>query len=166
MGERGTPVKSGVAVLTYKVEHMFFGQFHHNIDDKGRLTIPSRYRDLLAAEEAYVMRGFDQNLMVFPASAFERISRRVEQMNLTDPKVRLLRRLVFAGTSQLEIDKTGRILLPQFLRQNYIKDSSAVVVGVGNYFEIWTPERWAGQEGLLHEDSLAHMFADLMLTSE
>jgi MraZ protein len=87
-------------------------------------------------------------------------------MSLTDPKARLLRRLVFAGASQLEIDKTGRILLPQFLRQNYLQDTSAVVVGVGNFFEIWSPERWAGQEGLLHEDSLAHMFADLMLTSE
>lgn len=145
---------------------MFYGQFHHSFDDKGRLTIPSRYRELLAAEEAYVMRGFDRNLMVFPASAFERISHRVYQMSLTDPKARLLRRLVFSGASQLEIDKAGRILLPQFLRQNYLQDSNAVIVGAGNFFEIWSPEHWDGQEGMLREDSLAHMFADLMLTSE
>lgn len=145
---------------------MFYGQFHHNFDDKGRLTIPSRYRELLSAEEAYVMRGFDQNLMVFPASAFVRISHRVYQMSLTDPKARLLRRLVFSGASQLEIDKTGRILLPPFLRQNYLQDSSAIFVGAGNFFELWAPELWAGQEGMLREDSLAHMFADLMLTSE
>lgn len=145
---------------------MFYGQFHHNFDDKGRLTIPARYRELLAAEEAIVMRGFDQNLIVFPASAFERISRRVYQMSLTDPKARLLRRLVFSGASHLEIDKSGRILLPQFLRENYAQGPSVVVVGAGNYFEIWAPELWDGQEGMLRDDSLAHMFADLMLTSE
>lgn len=145
---------------------MFLGQFHHNIDDKGRLTIPARFRDLLAAEEAFVMGGFDQNLMVFPASLFERISHRVDQMSLTDLKARLLRRLFFANASQLEIDRTGRILLPQFLRQDYLQGSSAVVVGVGNFFEIWSPERWSGQEGMLHDDSLAHMFADLILTAE
>jgi MraZ protein len=145
---------------------MFFGQFYHNIDDKGRLTIPARFRELLAAEGAYIMRGFDQNLMVLPAATFEWISHRVNQMSLTDPEARLLRRLVFATASQIEFDKTGRILLPQFLRQSTLQDNSAVVVGAGKFFEIWSPDHWSGQDEQLQDESIAHRFADLMLTSE
>ena len=166
MGGCGTPDGAGVVALRKQVEQMFFGQFYHNIDEKGRLTIPARYRDILAAEGAYLMRGFDQNLMVFPASTFESISHRVDQMSLTDPRTRLLRRLVFSTASQIEIDKAGRILLPQFLRQSCHLDSNAVVAGVGKFFEIWSPERWAGQDEQLQDDSLAHRFADLMLTSD
>lgn len=61
--------------VNYKVEHMFLGQYQHSIDDKGRLTIPARYRDILAAEGAYVTLGFDRNLMVLSVPVFEHISK-------------------------------------------------------------------------------------------
>lgn len=145
---------------------MFLGQFRHNIDEKGRLTVPARFRDLLAAEGAYVMQGFDQNLMVLTSSAFEAISRRVNSMSMTDPTARLLRRLIFSSADRVDIDRAGRILLPQFLRQAAGLNGDATVVGVGEYFEIWTPERWEAQLTQLQDaESNAQRFVALELTT-
>lgn len=123
---------------------MFLGQYVHSIDDKGRVTIPARYRELLE-EGAYITQGFDLNLFVLTTSSFERIYQRVNQMSLTDPAARQLKRLIFSHAVRAETDKAGRILIPQFLRQAAHLKGSAVVVGVGNYFEIWSPDLWEEQ---------------------
>ncbi len=73
---------------------MFLGQYEHTVDTKGRMTIPVRFRELLE-EGAYITQGFDLNLVVLTASAFERISEYVNQMSLTDPSARQLKRLIF-----------------------------------------------------------------------
>ncbi len=158
--------RSGVLALKGRLEHMFLGQFYHNLDDKGRLTIPARFRDLLAAEGAYVMQGFDQNLIVLLSSSFEATSRRINAMSMTDSTARLLRRLVFSTATQVEIDRVGRILIPQFLRQSACLESDVVIVGNGEYFEIWSPELWAKQaEKLVDAQSNADRFVALNLTS-
>ena len=145
---------------------MFLGQFCHNLDDKGRLTVPSRFRDLLVAEGGYVMQGFDQNLMVLPSSTFESLSQRINQMSMTDPTARMLRRLLFSTADRIEVDKAGRFLIPQFLRQAALLESSVMVIGNGDYFEIWSPEQWAMQaEQLQDAQSNAQRFAALDLTS-
>jgi len=128
-----------------KVEHMFLGQYQHNLDSKGRLTIPSRYRDLLVEQGAYVTQGFDTNLMIWTVSAFETISKEVNRVSITDPNSRLLRRLIYANGEKLEVDRAGRILIPQYLRQFAGLDSEVVIVGVGDFFEIWSPAMWAQQ---------------------
>ncbi len=146
---------------------MFLGQFFHNLDDKGRLTIPARFRDLLAVEGAYIIQGFDQNLVVLPSSAYESICRRISHMSMTDQTARLLRRLVFSTADRLEIDKAGRILVPQFLRQAALLENSAVIVGNGDYFEIWSPELWADQaEKLQDAQSNADRFSALDITTD
>lgn len=123
---------------------MFLGQYQHNIDSKGRLTIPARFRDLLAGG-AYVTRGFDQNLMVLTSASFEAIIARVNKMNITDPNARELKRLLFSTADHAEPDKNGRILLPQFLREQADLNGEAMLVGVGDYFEIWSPAAWQAQ---------------------
>jgi MraZ protein len=156
---------SGVLLIKGRLEQMFLGQYQHNLDSKGRLTIPARYRDLLT-EGAYITQGFDRNLMVMTKSAFEMVSRRVNQMSITDPTVRLLRRLIFSGGEQVEVDKAGRILIPQFLRQAASLDGEAVVVGVGDYFEIWSPVQWSEQfEQLQDVDANAHRFLAFDISS-
>lgn len=145
MGESGAPGFSAVPLLMDRVEHMFLGQYQHTIDSKGRLTIPARFRDLLAPEGAYVTQGFDQNLMVLTVPAFEVIYQRVNRLSMTDEMARKLKRLIFSNANQVEVDKAGRILIPQFLRGNVNLDGEAAVVGVGDYFEIWSPELWAEQ---------------------
>ena len=143
---------------------MFLGQFNHNLDTKGRLTIPARFRELLEGG-AYVTQGFDANLMVLTAPTFEFISQRVNMMSITDPTARELKRLLFSTASFVEPDKNGRILLPQFLRDVAGIDGEAVVVGVGQYFEIWAPEPWNQQINVLMDtEANAQRFAALNLS--
>lgn len=124
---------------------MFLGQYQHNIDSKGRLTIPARFRELLVAQGAYVTQGFENNLMVLTVPSFSQIYQRVNRMSMTDPMTRLLKRLIFSGADRVDVDKVGRILIPQFLREAASLDSEAIIVGVGDYFEIWAPAIWQEQ---------------------
>lgn len=143
---------------------MFLGQYEHTIDDKGRLTIPSRFRDLLE-EGAYITQGFDRNLMVLTTSTFQQMYQSVNEMNMTDPTARLLKRLIFANADRAEFDNHGRILIPQFLRQAVNLDGPAVIVGVGDYFEIWSQAQWAEQTAQLQDvDANAQRFAALNLS--
>ncbi|UCE00087.1 MAG: division/cell wall cluster transcriptional repressor MraZ [Chloroflexota bacterium] len=149
-----------------KLEQMFLGRYHHTIDDKGRLTIPARYRDLLAADGAYLTQGFDQNINVYPPEIFERISKRVNKLSMTDPSARILRRLMFSNAEMVALDKTGRILIPQFLREELNFDNEAVIVGMGDYFEIWSPGQWVGQTSMMEEsEPIAMRFVDLDLST-
>jgi len=149
------------------VELMFLGQFYHNLDNKGRLTIPTNFRDLLSNNGAYIIQGFEQNLLVLPSPSFDIVSRRINQMSMTDPNTRLLRRLFFSTAKFVEVDKAGRILIPQFLRQSAYMESEVVVVGNGTYFEIWSPDNWSSQaEQIQDTQTNAHRFAELDLTSE
>jgi MraZ protein len=145
---------------------MFLGRYHHTIDQKGRLTVPARYRELLAAEGAYLTQGFDHNLIVYPQPIFDIISRRVNQLSMTDPSARLLKRLMFSNAELVALDKTGRILIPQFLREALSFNSEAVIVGMGDYFEIWSPDLWLGQATLMEKsEPTAMQFMDLDLST-
>jgi len=120
---------------------MFLGQFQHNLDDKGRLMIPARFRELLAAG-AFITQGFDKCLMVMTDVYFKQVYDRISAMNLADPMARLLRRLILSNAYPVEADKVGRILIPQNLRQVITLESEAIVAGQGEYFEVWTPSAW------------------------
>lgn len=131
---------------------MFLGQYQHSIDSKGRLTIPSRFRELLVDDGAYILQGFDRNLMVLPGPAFIRVSERVNSLSITDLKARLLRRQIFSTAEKVDPDRTGRILIPDFLRQAAHLETDAFIVGAGNYFEIWSPILWGEQVTNLQDD--------------
>ena len=140
---------------------MFLGEFKHSIDDKGRITVPARYRQLLA-DGAYITQGFDRNLMVLREANFEMISRRINAMSLTKPNVRELRRVLFSKAQKVELDKNGRILVPPFLRTEIGLNGDVLLIGVGDYFEIWSPDRWEAQMGHLREaQGNARYFEDL-----
>lgn len=154
----------GVWLLILQVEHMFLGQYYHNMDKKGRLTVPARFRDLLE-QGAYITQGFERNLMVLTPQAFDRISERVNEMNLTDPNARQLRRLLFATADRVELDGSGRIRVPQFLREVAGLDGEAVIVGAGDYFEIWSLPSWQPKAQELQDtDTNAQRFAELELS--
>lgn len=135
----------GVRSLKGQVAQMFLGNFQHNLDDKGRLMIPARFRDLLAGG-AYITQGFDKCLMVMSEAYFKQVYERIEAMNLADPTARLLRRLILSNAYPIEVDKVGRILVPQNLRAFLgIENGELVVAGQGEYFEVWTPALWNEQ---------------------
>jgi MraZ protein len=123
---------------------MFLGQYQHNLDDKGRLMIPSRFRELLVGG-AFITQGFDKCLMVMTESYFKQVYERIEAMNLADPTARLLRRLILANAYPVEVDKVGRVLVPQNLRTFLQIEGEAIVAGQGEYFEVWKPAEWNEQ---------------------
>ncbi len=129
---------------------MFLGQFQHSLDEKGRLMIPARYRELLAAG-AFITQGFDKCLMVMTENYFKQVYERINAMNLADPTARLLRRLILSNAYPVEVDKVGRILVPQNLRQVIALESEAIVAGQGEYFEVWTPAAWNEQMNQLQD---------------
>jgi MraZ protein len=123
---------------------MFLGQFQHNLDEKGRLMIPAPFRQELE-NGAFITQGFDRCLMVMTEAYFGQVYERINAMNLADPAARMLRRLILSNAYQVELDKIGRILVPQNLRQFGGFDSEAIVAGQGEYFEVWTPAEWNKQ---------------------
>ena len=127
---------------------MFLGNFQHNLDDKGRLMIPARFRELLEGG-AFITQGFDKCLMIMTEAYFKQVYERIEAMNLADPTARLLRRLILSNAYPVEADKVGRVLVPQNLRAFLGIASEAsgelVVAGQGEYFEVWTPALWSEQ---------------------
>ena len=123
---------------------MFLGTFQHNLDDKGRLMIPARFREQLDGG-AYITQGFDRCLMVMTGEYFRQVYADVNSTSLTDPNARLLRRMILANAFQVDIDKVGRVLVPQTLREFAALDGEAIVAGQGEYFEVWTPAAWGEQ---------------------
>ena len=129
---------------------MFVGQFQHNLDEKGRLMIPARYRELLAAG-AFITQGFDRCLMVMTDAYFAQVYDRINSMTLADPTARLLRRLILSNAYAVEVDKVGRILVPGNLRQVIALNGEAIVAGQGDYFEVWNPADWNQQMDQLQD---------------
>ena len=145
---------------------MFLGQFQHNLDDKGRLMIPARFRELLAAG-AFITQGFDRCLMVMTDIYFKQVYDRISAMNLADPNTRLLRRFILSNAYPVEIDKVGRIVVPQNLRQGIMLEGEAIVAGQGDYFEVWTPAEWNAQMAQLQDiETNNQRFATLDLSKD
>ena len=163
MGESGAPVIRRSTIIG-EVELMFLGTYEHTIDDKGRMTIPVRFRELIN-EGAYITLGFDHNLMVLTNQVFSNLSTRVNEMSITNPVARDLRRLMFSNAIQVEVDKAGRILIPSFLRNMIQLDGQAIVIGAGGYFEIWSPEIWSPRsENILNSETNDQRYATLDLS--
>ena len=140
---------------------MFLGQYSHNIDSKGRLIIPVRFRELLDGG-AYITQGFERNLMLLTPGMFERMYEQVNAHSITDPNTRQLKRLIFSSADYVEADKAGRIRIPQFLLETADLDGQAIVTGVGNYIEIWAPQRWdAHNRALQDPEANSQRFAAL-----
>ncbi|OQX64927.1 MAG: division/cell wall cluster transcriptional repressor MraZ [Anaerolinea sp. 4484_236] len=145
---------------------MFLGQYQHSLDAKGRLIIPARFRDSLE-DGAFVTQGFDRCLMVMTVDYFEQVYERINAMNVADPATRALRRLLFANAYETNIDKVGRIVLPQNLREFAIIDGDAIVAGQGEYFELWTPNLWNEQMvEIQNAEANAQRFAALDLSKQ
>lgn len=144
---------------------MFLGQYRHTLDSKNRLTIPARYRDMLA-EGAYITRGFDGNLMVYTAATFHIISHQASETSVTDQSARQLKRLLFSNADFIETDRAGRVLIPEFLRQAADLENEVVLAGMGDHLELWSPERWAQQMERLDDlDANAERFASLKIST-
>lgn len=120
---------------------MFLGEFVHIIDDKGRLTIPAKFRAGLDAG-LVVTRGIDRCLAIYPLEEWQKLASQVSELPMTDRRARAFRRLVFANASDAVPDKQGRVLIPPRLREYAGVDGEVIVAGLNTYIEVWEPESW------------------------
>lgn len=123
------------------VEHMFLGEYTHTLDDKGRLTIPSKFRGDLATG-LVVTRSIDRCLVIYPMRAWEALKDQVSSLPLTDRNARDFRRLVFADATDTIPDGQGRVNIPQSLREYAGLDGQVVVAGCDAYIEVWNKDSW------------------------
>jgi MraZ protein len=130
---------------------MFLGEFEHTIDDKGRMTIPAKFRGRLASG-AVVTKGIDSCLWLYPIDGWNDLATRISDLPQTDPKAREFRRQVFGGASDSVPDRQGRVNLPPYLRQYANIDKQAVIVGLFDHCEVWNPDDWRQRQQTSHND--------------
>jgi MraZ protein len=116
---------------------------------------------------AFITQGFDRCLMVMTGPYFQQVYESLNEMNLADPVARLLRRKILATAFPLDVDKVGRVLVPQSLREFAGLEGEAIVTGQGEYFEVWTPAAWNEQmEQMQDTESNNQRFATLRLSGK
>jgi len=138
-------------------KRMFIGEYSHSIDAKGRITVPSKFREALG-ERFTVTKGLDGCLWAFPEAEWEEFSSKLAELPTSRRDARVFSRFFFAGAAEAEPDKMGRILLPQVLREYADLTDEAVVTGNGSKVEIWSKDRWKDNSTFEDVDELAeHM---------
>lgn len=120
---------------------MFMGEFQHNIDDKGRIIIPVKFRDELG-DVFIITRGLDKALFVYPLSEWQQIEQKLKSLPFTKADARKFTRFFFSGAIESEIDKQGRVIIPNNLRSYAFLTKECVVIGVSNRIEIWDKNYW------------------------
>lgn len=123
------------------LSNMFIGEFKHNLDLKGRIAIPVKFRNKLTGG-AIITRGLDRCLFIFGNKDWEILAQKLIALPLSQANSRAFSRLMLAGAMDVEIDKQGRILIPDYLREYASLKKEAVFTGLYNRIEIWDSEAW------------------------
>lgn len=120
---------------------MFMGEYHHTIDIKGRMIVPSKFREGLG-DTFVITRGLDQCLFVYPMSEWKVIEEKLKALPLTKKDARAFTRFFFSGATECEIDKQGRVNIATPLLQYAKLEKECVVIGVSNRIELWSKSIW------------------------
>ena len=124
---------------------MFYGEFEHALDRKGRIIIPSKFRDALKEhyiERFFITRGLDKCLFMFVEDEWRSQEQKFKAMSFTKSEFRRFNRIYFSGASDLIPDKQGRILVPPYLKEYAGIKRDVFIIGVSNRIEIWGRESW------------------------
>jgi MraZ protein len=126
---------------------VFLGQYQHSLDEKGRVILPAKFRGQLEAG-AYMARGLDGCVCVYPTDEWERVSNNMRELATRGPQERQAARTFFAGAAEVTPDRQGRVPVPAHLREfgGLSLDREVVVAGVLSRIEIWDGARWAQRE--------------------
>ncbi|NPA40066.1 MAG: division/cell wall cluster transcriptional repressor MraZ [Thermodesulfobacteria bacterium] len=122
---------------------MFRGKFRHNLDNKGRFSLPSKFREVLRVKygsENLVITNYPDCLVAYPVKEWQKIEQRLLNMPWSIPEVRQYLRFFLGSAEECQPDKQGRILLPQSLRQEINLEKEVILLGMLNHFEIWNPK--------------------------
>ena len=124
---------------------MFYGEYDHTLDRKGRLIIPSKFREVAQAhyvEKFFVTRGLDKCLFFFAEEEWKLQEAKFKSLSFTKPEARKFNRLYFSGACELTVDKQGRVLIPKYLKEFAGIKHDVVIIGVSNRIEIWAKDKW------------------------
>lgn len=119
---------------------MFYGTYEHNVDKKGRITIPASFREEIP-DVVFVSKGFDGNLLGMPEDGVQAVVENLRTLSITDPDGRDFARDFFGTTAKLTYDSAGRILIPPTLRKIVGIEEEVVIIGSGSNFEIWAKDK-------------------------
>ena len=139
---------------------MFMGEYNHIIDAKGRLIIPARFRELLG-EEFILTKGLDGCLSIYPMDAWEAFETKLRALPLTNKNARTFTRFFVAGATNCELDRQGRILVPQTLREFAGLEKEVVLTGNLDRIEIWSKEKWSENCNYDDMESIAESMQDM-----
>lgn len=121
---------------------MFLGAYDHAIDDRGRLALPKKIRLEISGSELVLARGFEKCILVYTRTDWERETGKELELPISDSRGREIKRYLFSGAELVEIDRVGRILLPQLLQDYAGIKKEVAVLGAGDHFELWDPKSW------------------------
>lgn len=133
---------------------MFIGEYTISMDAKGRIAVPAKFRNLLNAA-AVVTKGLDKSLFLYPRSEWEAIAGKLAALPLSKANSRALARLMLAGAYDVELDKQGRMMIPEYLRKFAGLSKKVVVAGLYNRIEIWNEESWNEYKAATERESTA-----------
>lgn len=128
-----------------EAKKVFYGEYEHTLDKKGRLIIPSKFRETAKEQEVerfFITRGLDSCLFVFGEDEWRSQEQKFKGVPFTKPDARKFNRLFFSGATDVTADKQGRILIPSYLKEFAGIKRDIVIVGVSNRFEVWAKEKW------------------------
>lgn len=129
---------------------MFIGEYNHNVDAKGRVSLPARFRDELS-ENFYITRGIDKCLFIYDEKEWSVMDQKIRGLRLTAKAARGFSRLFYSGAMELSCDKLGRITIPPQLRSFADIEKEVVIIGVSDRIEIWAKDEW---DTYMNEDSM------------
>jgi len=120
---------------------MFIGEYTYSIDEKKRLAIPAKFRQLLG-KKAVITRGLDRCLFLYPAKEWESLAKKLAQLPLSQADARGFARLMLTGAMEANLDNLGRILVPDYLKTYAFLKKRVVIAGIFNRVEIWDERKW------------------------
>jgi len=120
---------------------LFYGEYQHTVDPKGRVIVPSKFREGLG-EKFIVTKGLDNCLFAYSSQEWDNLEAKLKSLPFTDKDVRAFIRFFFSGATECEVDKQGRILIPQNLREYAGLDKEIYIIGVSTRVEIWDKANW------------------------
>ena len=141
---------------------MFMGEYNHTIDAKGRLIVPSKFRETLG-DTFVVTKGLDGCLFVYDNQEWNAFEEKLKSLPITNKEARQFARFFLAGAAEVEVDKQGRILVPNILREFAQINKEVVLIGVASRIEIWSKERFEGITAFEDMDEIAEHMAELGL---
>lgn len=143
---------------------LLIGEYHHSIDEKGRLTIPAKFREDLG-ERFILTKGLDSCLFLFPLAEWKTVEERLRSLSVTRADARAFTRLLFAAATEGEMDKQGRVVIPRELRDYAKISSEAAIIGVSTRVEVWAEAEWRQyrEQSETSFGALAEKLADIVI---